>query len=150
MSASYQSILGKQLTYSVELANNQDFKDFTVSDWEQSFDYTSAPEGSKPATPAWSEALSDKFSSDISTESQLESAIDTLIYWRNQYGLEAIVMFRRRLSIMWIPEDTFNMCSDSTEDLGLIYRDAVLDNCCDSRPMNYYPLLDRIDDWMDQ
>jgi len=41
------------------------------------------------------------------------------------------------------------MCSSNTKMLGDFYRDFILDNCCDDRPLNYYPLLDRLVEWMD-
>ena len=52
--------------------------------------------------------------------------------------------------MIWIPEDNFDECSKSTEDLGLIYKDTLEENCCDLRSMNYYPLLDNIVAWMDE
>ena len=41
------------------------------------------------------------------------------------------------------------MCSENTQKLGDLYRDFIQNNCCDDRPINYYPLLDRLVEWMD-
>ena len=41
------------------------------------------------------------------------------------------------------------MCSKNTEELAEIYFGTIVWNCCNSAIHNYYPLLDRIIDFMD-
>ena len=108
-----------------------------------------ADAASKPPVPTWDQSLIDKFSSNLRTEKEVESAIDELLWWRSNHGLEAMIAYRRRLSVMYIPDETFDMCSSQTYQLGLIYRNSMMDNCCDSRSINFYPLLDRIVSWME-
>ena len=85
----------------------------------------------------------------LRTVEQMNDAVNTLYWWRADYGLEHPVMFRRQLSRMYLPPEAYGMCSAATRPLGDIFVDFIYGNCCDSRPMNYYPMLDRLVDWMD-
>jgi len=42
------------------------------------------------------------------------------------------------------------MCSVNTKSLGSIYQNYIMNNVYEVRHINYYPLLDRIIEWMDQ
>ena len=42
------------------------------------------------------------------------------------------------------------MCSSNTQDLSSIYSTYISNNLYDMRTLNYYPLLDRIIEWLDQ
>ena len=59
------------------------------------------------------------------------------------------IMFRRRLDQPYFPPSAYSMCSSNTQELAEILTNYVMYNCCDDRPLNYYPLLDRITAWMD-
>ena len=79
-----------------------------------------------------------------------DTPIYELLMWRLNYDLEQIVMFRRRrLSIPSYPPSDYEMCSPSTQNQAEILANYMVEYCCDDRPMNYYPLLDRIVAWMD-
>ena len=61
-------------------------------------------------------------------------------------------MFRRRqLAMPYVDMDQFLTCSETTQKLAEIYAwSYAIGYCCDDRPMNFYPLLDRIVEWMDE
>ena len=62
--------------------------------------------------------------------------------------MELAIAFRE-LAMMYLPPEAFAMCSEQTQNLGNIFINYIYSNCCDDRPENFYPLLDRIVDWMD-
>mmetsp|Transcript_27666 Transcript_27666/g.36935 ORF Transcript_27666/g.36935 Transcript_27666/m.36935 type:complete len:83 (+) Transcript_27666:305-553(+) len=76
-----------QKKYKVELANNSDFEDFSLEDWEESFLYKRDPNFPKPR---WSPGLKVQYSENLRTEKQMDSAIQALVEWRAQYGLEEV------------------------------------------------------------
>ena len=49
----------------------------------------------------------------------------------------------------YFPPEEYDMCSKYTQDLALIYINYIQGNCCNDEVINFYPLLDRIVDWMD-
>ena len=79
----------------------------------------------------------------------MNAAIYALYWYRVEWNLENPVMFRRRLIWAGPSPDEYAMCSANTRDLGDIYANIASLGCCDERPLNYYPLLDRLISWMD-
>ena len=73
LSASYQGILDKQELYSVELANNESFKEWTKSGWVDNGE----PE------PTWSTQMDTAFKTNLRTETDLTTAVGYELYsWR--------------------------------------------------------------------
>ena len=69
------------------------------------------------------------------------------LYWfRVDAGLEYPIMF----DMMYFDPYEWSMCSSTTRDLAKLYTDHMMWNCCDDRPMNFYPLLTRIEEWLDE
>ena len=143
---SFQQILDRQERYGVELVNNTDFEQWAISDWDQSWMY----EPNSPV-PTWSDYERANWNGEenLRTLDQVNDAIFKLFWWRETYALEFAVVFRRQLDMIYIPPLEPGMCSDQTSQLYDVYVSYVVAGCCDSRPINYYPLLDRIIQWMD-
>ena len=59
-------------------------------------------------------------------------------------------MYRRQLDMMYFDPMEYAMCSANTVELGDILVNYMYTNCCDSRPMNYFPLLDNLVSWIDK
>ena len=91
------------------------------------------------------------------TSEQLDAAILALIEWRAEYGLEKTdgIEFERRLregkqGQPEIDRDEFSMCSANTQKLAeILYNHKFANLERDERITKYYPLLDRIVEWMD-
>ena len=128
----------------MQLANNPDFEAWSISDWEESGDY----EPGLP-TPQWTEKLKEDWSKNLTKPEDFSWPIHSLVWWRSGYGLEDMIIYRRRLDQPQFPPDLWEECSPKTQDLAEVYSDYIIDNCCDDRPHNFYPLLDRIVEWMD-
>ena len=79
--------------------------------------------------------------------------INELVKWRSHYGLEGYIAYRRQLSYDEAPYSEYAMCSPNTTSLAQIYLNYACDYCRvavkDVRHLNYYPLLDRIVEWME-
>ena len=75
-----------------------------------------------------------------------------LVDWRSEYDLEVQIALRvRRLdAIPPPPEDNFTTCSEETAEQAKIYSTYIEMNAWDDRPANFYPLLDRMIEWMDE
>lgn len=100
--------------------------------------------------PAWSDDLREQWMRDLVEVKDLNNPIYSLLMWRAEYGLEEIVASRRRLSMMPPPRrEEYAMCSANTKNLVEIFTIYMSQYCCDDRPYNFYPLLDRIIEWMD-
>ena len=69
-----------------------------------------------------------------------------LYFWRADLGLEFPIMFDQP----WIDTSEWSTCSMKTQQLAEVYANYAMSKCCDDRPMNFYPLLDRIVAWMDE
>lgn len=81
----------------------------------------------------------------------MEKAFSVLYWWRASNNLELPVDFRRRnLDIWWSPESEYEMCSAETQEIASILVDYRAGKSIDGRTLNYYPLLDRIVEWMDE
>ena len=141
---SYQDIIDRQAEFEVELANNADFEAWTISDWPESYMY-------KPfePEPVWDDEVRASFSNNLRSYDQFDRAIGNLVWWRSYYGLETMVMFRRRLDEPYFPPSSYQMCSANTQELAELLSNFTTYNCCDDRPMDFYPLLDRIVAWID-
>ena len=59
-------------------------------------------------------------------------------------------MFRRMLDQLYIPEETYEMCSGTTRNLAEIYVNYMMQNSGNSDAMNFYPLLDDLTAWIDE
>lgn len=52
----------------------------------------------------------------------MDDAIYQLFWWRQSYGMEMAIMFRRRqLAMMWFDPMEYAMCSESTRGMGDAY-----------------------------
>ena len=78
----------------------------------------------------------------------IAEAISTLFYFRSYKGLEDEV-YGNYSDFDWDEVETY-MCSSNTQDLSSIYGTYISNNLYDMRTLNYYPLLDRIIEWLDQ
>ena len=92
--------------------------------------------------------MDDIFFSDepITTLEQMNDAISTLFWYRVQLGLEYPIYF----DLPWFEPLEPGLCSDTTNELYGIYAQRIVSNCCDARTINFYPLIDRIIEWMDK
>ena len=79
----------------------------------------------------------------------MEDAISVLFWWRETYGFEYSIMFRRRLDIWWSDPSEYETCSEETSEIAFQLVDYRAGGSIDGRSMNYYPLIDRIIEWMD-
>ena len=150
LNKSFQDILDKQAEYGIELIDNQEFLDWTTEDWEDSWFFDSDAKRPKPSTD-----MLEYFTTSIRPVlpfrdiDRMEQAFSILFHFRAQLGLEAEIAFRR-LSMMYIPESSYAMCSENTKTLASIYVDYMYENAGDARPYNYYPLLDRLNEWLNE
>ena len=99
--------------------------------------------------PVWTDELRSVWSTDLETVLDFDRPIGELVVWRAGWGLETMIEFRRRLDMPYYPPSEYRMCSSNTQDLAEILTNYVSFNCCDDRPDNFYPLLNRIIAWMD-
>ena len=88
---------------------------------------------------------------------RMVEAFHTLFHFRMDIGLERLeaeVACRRMLDMWFIGPDEYAMCSENTRVLASIYLDYMYEgagDCAgDFRIMNYYPLLDRVNEWLDE
>ena len=63
--------------------------------------------------------------------------------------MEAAVEFRRQLDAPYYPEEAYGMCSTETRLYGDRLVEYLYHYCCDARPINYTPMLEELDTWMD-
>lgn len=54
----------------------------------------------------------------ITTLEQMNRAVYALFWYRESLGLEAAVMFRRMLDVLYIAPEEYMMCSANTRKLG--------------------------------
>ena len=125
------------------LSNNRDFEAWTVSDWIDSLNYSPEKE-----VPQWNDSLRKSWSEDFTEPEDFNSPMYELVSWRASYGMETMIAFRRRLAIAFTPAEEYEMCSPNTQNLAEILINYSIYSCCDDRSYNFYPLLDRIIDWM--
>jgi len=85
---------------------------------------------------------------DLKDTEDIAEAISTLFYFRSYKGLEDEV-YGNYSDFDWDEVETY-MCSSNTQDLSSIYTTYISNNLYDMRTLNYYPLLDRIIEWLDQ
>ena len=67
-----------------------------------------------------------------------------LFKFRANNGLESEIMFK----IASIPDSEFAMCSRGTVKQGKAYQEIYYANVGDTRPFNYYPMLDNLAEWI--
>ena len=150
---SYSLILSRQEKYGIELVNNQDF-----ALWAGSPD-TGLNDPNGPL-PAFDDQMAsyfgrwyneDSFVEPLRSVAMMDKAIYALFWWRFDWNLEEALMFRRRrqLIVFYQPEEEYEMCSEPTKEMAFTLIDYAAGRNVDSRSQNYYPLLDRIVEWMD-
>ena len=76
----------------------------------------------------------------------MNDAIRILFWWRYSFGVENAVVFDQP----YMPPSQYEMCSPATREYAEILVGYRYANCCDDRPLNFYPLLDRITAWIDK
>ena len=86
----------------------------------------------------------------IRSMDDMRDAIQTTFWYRVGQNLEYPVMFRRRrLDILYIPEDAYEMCSENTQKLARIQADYMTYNCCNDQYINLPPFIKDLSDWID-
>ena len=93
--------------------------------------------------------VKEAWSKELTEPNDFDYPISELLFWRQRYGLEALVASRRRLDAPFFPPGLWRECTPKTQEQAEVYTKYITDNCCDDRAYNYYPLLDRIVEWMD-
>ena len=84
-----------------------------------------------------------KFGADataITDAEQLEEAAWALVEYREGYGLESLIYYDEP----HYPLETFQECTIYTQLIGVVYANYLVRNCCDARPDNLQPFLDRL------
>ena len=76
----------------------------------------------------------------------IDNAISALFWYRQQAGLENFAYIHYEPADGW---DSYEMCTENTQELGGIYESITSKAFDDFRFSNYYPLLDRLIEWMD-
>lgn len=116
LNASYQLILDAQKKYGVELTNNKEFDYWTISDYDLTWCY----ENGNPK-PQFSDDYVQKFGNGVvkvkalRSIDQVEQAITTLFWFRENNCMENAIMYRlRQLDQPYFPADEFEMCSLNT------------------------------------
>ena len=147
---SYQEILD----FGVSLVDNSAFLDWTTADWKESWSFK---EGRDTERPGLSKEMDRMFTTKINkdqmidTLADMEEAMAVLFRFRANIGLESEIAFRRRvLRIAGIPESEYAMCSSETKALGDRIVEVYYANVGDTRPANYYPMLDNLNEWMEE
>ena len=81
----------------------------------------------------------------------MRKAFGIIFWYRESLGLEAAVMYRRELDMMWIDPSLYMMCSEQTQDLANIYVDQyMMGYCCNSDYINYPPMIVDLIEWADK
>ena len=152
LDASFQKILDTQEKYNANLVDNFDFIEWTYADWIYTWAYRSNPDEAKKPELDWS--MKNRFVSSpngrgqnpLRTTADVESAVSTIYWFRNRYGLEDNYYNNNQIYFEWSEYET---CSSNTRNLVSIYSSYLSQNQYDYRQYQYYPLLDRIVEWMD-
>ena len=84
-------------------------------------------------------------SDDFTTIDQMKKAMIALYDLRASGCLE----FDIEIDPYWYPQSDYAMCSADTQTQAAILTTYIIDNCCDERVEEYYPLLDNVVEWMD-
>ena len=82
----------------------------------------------------------------ITTVEEMENAIAAIFWWRVDTGVDFPIMYDEPYFEPLFP----GFCTIETTRLYEIYINYMYNNCCDARPMHYYPLIDNIILWMDE
>mmetsp|Transcript_33748 Transcript_33748/g.41664 ORF Transcript_33748/g.41664 Transcript_33748/m.41664 type:complete len:135 (-) Transcript_33748:373-777(-) len=114
---SFQDILDRQKRYRVELIDNVAFLDWTVSDWEQTWEARTNPDAKKP-DPKQDYSMTRVFLSSpngrgkkyLRSTKQVEDAVQTVYYFRVSYGLEDSVY-----SVYYYDEPDYYVAEDEQE-----------------------------------
>ena len=152
LDASFRKILDTQEEYGANLVDNFDFIEWTYADWIYTWAYRSNPEEAEE--PELDYRMKQKFVSSpngrgaepLRTPEDVEDAVSAIYWFRNRYGLEDNYYNRDATYFDW---NEYQSCSSNTRNLVSIYSSYLSQNQYDYRPYQYYPLLDRIVEWMD-
>ena len=79
----------------------------------------------------------------------MSDAVDVIFRYRADAGLEAEAVARRRLDILYIPEEEYSMCSPNTQTLGDIYVEYMWLSG-DLRAMNYEGMINSLITWLEE
>ena len=141
--AIYQSILANKVLYNVKFVGedsfdgNEDFRDWILgSDW---YDFNAQDS----VVPEFDEVMEAQFGADavaITDADGLEGAAWALVEYREGYGLESLIYYDEP----HYPLETFQECTIYTQLIGVVYANYLVRNCCDARPDNLQPFLDRL------
>ena len=141
----------------MELVDNQDFLDWTVSDWELTWEARKNLEAKKP-DPTEDYNMKYQFVSSpngrgkqrLRTPEQVEQAIQSVYWFRTNHGMEDSIY-----SYSIYEEDyaypiynDYSMCSFTTTRLVDIYSQYISTTRYDMRTLQFYPLMDRLAEWI--
>ena len=142
MNDDYQKILDRQEKYGISITNNAEFNDFIISDYE-GFETFEDP------VDLFDERMLAGFNNatyNLTNLNCMNAGIYALFWWRSDLGMEYPVYDDEP----YYPVIEPGIFTDDTATLYDIYTNYQYQNCCDSRPINYCPLIDRIISWMDE
>ena len=117
----FANILALQKSEGIELVNNEDFLDWIISDWDESWLAKNGypkPEFSKEFIGTFTpEALGREPAKNLRSVEDVEGAIDKVYGWRASNELEDVMMKIMGWSVLETPKG----CSSGTESLLSIY-----------------------------
>ena len=131
--------------------DNSRFLRWTTRDWKDSWKYVDYTQ------PVWSKEMRDTFGLEadlILTDKQIEKAVQVLYLWRRSWGMEERGDYYNRLRDLVddgssnYPEEKYGSCSAYTRAQGDILVSYIKQYCCDERALNYYPMLDDLNEWI--
>ena len=148
---SYRTILAKKAAYGFSFINNNEFLEWSMADFDQTWEAQNNPDAQPPEL-SWS--MKEVFiappnsnnQKNLDTEEDIDSAMYALFWYRQSAGLENYATDNYEPAAGW---DSYEMCTQNTQELGGIYEQIMSNVHTDFRFANYYPLLDRLIEWMD-
>ena len=147
----FKTMMAKQESYNVSLANNRDFRNWAQTDgWGEGWMFIEGDVGGP--TPVWDPDLAELWSEEFTSIDQLRQAFVALFYWRYWNGMEpeAMVWRRNLLSLMPFPDPSyFEGCSMHSKSLSAIYQEYYWRDAGNFDLDNFEPLARRIIEWMD-
>lgn len=138
MAESYQDILESLDTNGISLVDNAAFRSWVLSD------YVVIDDEPVPVFDGPMEATFGAGAALIETPTQLQDALYTLVFFREQFGLEQPIYADEP----YFPYDSFEVCSIETVFVGHVYAQYLVTYCCDLREDNLGPIIARLNDWI--
>ena len=77
----------------------------------------------------------------------MEEAIRGLFWWRESITLESVPVFRRQLDERVFDPNRYDICTEQTKELGIIY-DGFMVGCCIGFDSEIFAFVDRIFDFI--